>query len=132
MTIGDFTASTIFLSLAKETEKILTHLDTKTFDDMEGDISAEAMAKLSVAADELQIFFEQTIKNNLGSFKNVKRSVPTVKTAIYLWFRDYVGSKKWTDEMLMIQKIFMHDKNRGLFEHILSKAIDLYKGVITT
>ena len=121
----------IDLSIKKYQQELIadTHLDTKTFDDLEGGISADAMAKLSVAADELQIFFEQTIKNNLGSFKNVKRSVPTVKTAIYLWFRDYIGSKKWTDEMLMVQKIFMHDKNRGIFEHILSKAIDRYKGV---
>ncbi len=106
-----------------------THIDAKTFDGIEGNISADAMAKLSVAAGELQLFFEQTIKNNLGSFRNVKRSVPTVKTAIYLWFRKTIGSKEWDDEMFMTQKIFMHDKNRGIFEHILSEAIDQYKGV---
>jgi type III restriction enzyme len=121
----------IDLSIKKYQQELIadTHLNTKTFDDMQGNISPDAMAKLSVAADELQLFFEQTIKNNLGSFKNVKRSVPAVKSAIYLWFRDFLASKKWDDEMLMIQKIFMHDKNRGIFEHILSKAMDMYKGV---
>lgn len=121
----------IDLNINKYQQELIadTHIDAKTFDGMEGNISADAMAKLSVAAGELQLFFEQTIKNNLGSFKNVKRSVPTVKTAIYLWFRKAVGSKEWDEEMFMTQKIFMHDKNRGIFEHILSKAIDQYKGV---
>jgi type III restriction enzyme len=121
----------IDLDIKKYQQEIIadTHLDAKKFDDMDGSLSADAMAKLSVAASELQLFFEQTIKNNLGSFKNVKRSVPAVKTAIYLWFRTAVGSKEWDDEMFMVQKIFQHDKNRGIFEHVLSKAVDRYKSV---
>jgi len=76
------------------------------------------------------VFFEQTIKNNLGPFKNVKRSVPSVKAAIYLWFQNVLGSKSWGEEnMLMTQKVFMHDKNRGYFEHILATAIDSYMAV---
>lgn len=104
-----------------------TNLDVKKFDEIEGRISPDAIAKLNVAADELQVFFEQVIKNNLGSFTNIKRSVPNVKTAIYLWFRKYLGSESWGDEMLFIQKIFLHSKNRTNFEHILSKAISAYK-----
>lgn len=106
-----------------------TGLDVKKFDELEGKISPDAIAKLNVAADELQIFFEKVIKDNLGSFTNVKRSVPNVKTAIYLWFRKYIGSESWTDEMLFIQKIFLHNKNRTHFEHILAKAISAYKTV---
>lgn len=121
----------IDLNIKKYQQELITdtHLDVKVFDDMEGTVSADAMVKLSVAAGELQLFFEQTIKNNLGSFKNVKRSIPAVKTAIYLWFRKTVGSKEWDDEMFMTQKIFQHDKNRGVFEHILATAIDRYKTV---
>lgn len=119
------------LSVKKYQQEIIadTHVNTETFDGMDGSLSADAMAKLSVAAGELQLFFEQTIKNNLGSFKNVKRSVPAVKAAIYLWFRKAIGTKEWDDEMFLVQKIFQHDKNRGIFEHILSQAIDRYKVV---
>lgn len=119
------------LSVKKYQQEIIadTHVNTETFDGMSGSLSADAMAKLSVAAGELQLFFEQTIKNNLGSFKNVKRSVPAVKAAIYLWFRKAIGTKEWDDEMFLVQKIFQHDKNRGIFEHILSQAIDRYKVV---
>jgi type III restriction enzyme len=76
------------------------------------------------------LFFEQTIKNNLGPFKNVKRSVPSVKSAIYIWFQEVLGSKNWGEEnMLMSQKVFMNEKNRGHFEKILSSAIDTYVSV---
>lgn len=121
--------SGIDLNIKKYQQEIIadTHLDTEVFDSMDGSLSADAVAKLSVVASELQLFFEQTIKRNLGSFKNIKRSIPSVKTAIYLWFRKAVGSKEWDDEMFMVQKIFQHDKNRGIFEHVLSKAIDRYK-----
>lgn len=107
-----------------------THLDAGTFDKMEGKLDVDSFAKLQVAADELMIFFEQTLKNNLGPFKNVKRSVPTVKTAIYIWFRSVLGSETWgDDDLLLVQKIFLHEKNRGHFEHVLTTAIDRYKTV---
>lgn len=120
------------LNIKKYQQELIadTHLDVKSFDELEGKLGAEGFAKLQVAADELMVFFEQTIKNNLGPFKNVKRSVPSVKAAIYLWFQAVLGSKSWGEEnMLMTQKVFLHDKNRGYFEHILATAIENYKAV---
>ena len=125
-------AKGVDLTIKKYQQEIIadTHLDVKSFDELEGKLGADGLAKLQVAADELMIFFEQTIKNNLGPFKNVKRSVPTVKAAIYIWFREVLGSESWGDDDLFIaQKIFLHDKNRGYFEHILATAIDRYGAV---
>jgi type III restriction enzyme len=82
-----------------------------------------------VAVDELAIFFEQVIKNNLGPFKNIKRSVPSVKSAIYVWFYNVLGADKWSDPSLLTQQIFLHAKNRVHFEHILIKSIDQYVSV---
>lgn len=120
------------LNIKKYQQELIadTYLDVKDFDKLEGQLDADGFAKLQVAADELMVFFEQTIKNNLGPFKNVKRSVPAVKTAIYIWFQEVLGSKSWGEEnMLMAQKVFLHDKNRGYFEHVLAAAIDNYKTV---
>ena len=120
------------LTIKKYQQEIIadTHLDVKSFDELYGKLGADGLAKLQMAADELMVLFEQTIKNNLGPFKNVKRSVPTVKTAIYIWFREVLGSESWgDDDLLMSQKIFLHDKNRGYFEHILATAIDRYGAV---
>ena len=121
----------VFLAYRYRQEIIAdTHVDVKDFDNLEGKLDSDAIAKLQVAADELMLFFEQTIKNNLGPFKNVKRSVPTVKSAIYIWFQAVLGSESWGEEnMLMTQKVFMNEKNRGHFERILSSAIDTYVSV---
>ena len=61
-----------------------------------GTITPDALALLGIAGNDLQSKFEQVIKNNLGSFTNVKRSIPDVKTAIYQWFRKYAGSQEWS------------------------------------
>lgn len=104
-----------------------TKIEGKSFDDILGKISPEFTAKLAVAGNDIQVIFEQIIKENLGSFRNVKRSVPPVKTAIYSWFRKYLGSKKWNEEALFIQKIFLN--NEKIFKNILAEAIEKYKSV---
>jgi len=125
-------AKGVDLDIKKYQQELIAdkHLDTKSFDNLAGKLDIDAFAKLQVAADELMVFFEQTLKNNLGPFKNVKRSVPTVKTAVYIWFRAVLGSESWGDnDLLMVQRIFLHEKNRIHFEHVLTTAIDKYKAV---
>ncbi|OHA80341.1 MAG: hypothetical protein A2V96_01230 [Candidatus Yonathbacteria bacterium RBG_16_43_6] len=121
-------AKGINLDIKKYQQELIadTAVDVKSFDELEGKINADAMAKLNVAMDELQIFFEQVIKNNLGPFKNIKRSVPAVKTAIYVWFNKTLGAEDWSDPSLLTQQIFLHAKNRVVFEHVLAKAIGQY------
>ena len=125
-------AKGVDLDIRKYQQELIAdkHLDAKSFDQLTGKLDIDAFAQLQVAADELMIFFEQTLKNNLGPFKNVKRSVPTVKTAVYIWFRAVLGSEGWgDDDLLMVQRIFLHEKNRTHFEHVLTTAIDRYKAV---
>ncbi len=119
----------INLDLKQHEQDIIadTKVDAKSFDQLEGKISPDAMAKLTIAGNDLQAMFEQAIKNNLGPFHNIKRSIPAVKTAIYIWFRKYLGSEKWQEEILLIQKVFLHGQNRPVFEKILSEATDAYK-----
>jgi len=118
----------INLDIKKYQQELIadTTLDVKSFDDLEGKIDADNLAKLNVAVDELAVFFEQFIKDNLGPFKNIKRSVPAVKTAIYLWFNKVIGADGWRDPSLLTQKIFLNNKNRVYFGYILNKAIDQY------
>jgi len=118
----------IDLDIKKYQQELIadTAIDVKNLDDL-STISAAAIAKLSVAANELQVFFEQFIKSNLGSFRNVKRSVPSIKSAIYQWFKKYLGSGDWPEEILLIQRIFLHPKNQILFKRILERAIEEYR-----
>ena len=121
-------AKGLVLDIDKYQQEIVqnVNVDTKDFDDIEGSIAFDESAKLTISGDDLQLMFEQIIKDRLGSFRGVKRSIPAVKTAIYFWFRNYLGSRAWQDEFLLIQKIFVANSNRAIFEDILAKAIDEY------
>ena len=119
------------LDIKKYQQDIIANakIEGKSFDDIEGKIDSAAHARLTIAGNDLQALFEQVIKNNLGSFKNVKRSVPKVKTAIYSWFRKYLGAKEWPEVAILVQMIFLHNGNRKQFETILTDAIETYKTI---
>lgn len=121
----------VILDVKKYQQDIIANAKIKgtTFDEIEGRIDSAARARLTIAGNDLQSLFEQIIKERLGSFKNVKRSVPAVKMAIYTWFRKYLGSKTWPEEIILVQMIFAHNDNRKKFEEILASAIEAYKAV---
>ncbi len=121
----------LIIDLSKYEQDIIrdARIDGQSFDEISGTIDSEQKARLQIAGNDLQALFEQIIKNNLGSFRNVKRSVPKIKTTIYVWFQKYLGSREWNEEAIMVQKIFVHNGNRAIFERILSKAIEEYRMV---
>jgi len=121
----------VILDVKKYQQDIIANakIEGTTFDEIEGKIDSAARARLTIAGNDLQALFEQIIKERLGSFKNVKRSVPAVKTAIYTWFRKYLGSKAWPEEMILVQMVLAHNGNRKQFEEILASAIETYKTV---
>jgi type III restriction enzyme len=101
----------------------------KGFDELEGEISPTEQVQLTIAGNDLQAAFEQVIKDNLGPFRGVRRSVPIVKTAVYSWFRRILGSKDWTEEIPLIQTIFLSNGNIDIFSEVLRTAIEDYRGV---
>jgi type III restriction enzyme len=121
----------VVLDIKKYQQDIIANakIEGKSFDEIEGKIDSAAHARLTIAGNDLQALFEQIIKNNLGSFKNIKRSVPKVKTAIYSWFRKYLGAKEWPEVAILVQMIFLHNGNRKQFEAILADAIEAYKAI---
>lgn len=121
----------IDLNLKKYAQKIISNTPIKadSFDEIRGKIGPKDFAKLTLAVNDLHALFEQIIRENLGAFTSVKRSIPVVKTAIYAWFRKYLGSEDWGNEIVLIQQIFVLEKNRMHFEKALSQAITLHKDV---
>ena len=121
----------VVIDVKKYQQNIIANakIEGKSFDEIEGKIDSEARARLTIAGNDLQALFEQIIKAHLGSFKNIKRSVPAVKTAIYSYFRKYLGSKTWPEEAILVQMVFVHNGNRIKFEEILSQAVEKYKAV---
>ena len=121
----------VVINVKKYQQDIIANakIEGTTFDEIEGKIDSEALARLTIAGNDLQALFEQIIKTHLGSFKNIKRSVPAVKTAIYSYFRKYLGSKAWPEEAILVQMVFVHNGNRKKFEEILAQAVEKYKTV---
>ncbi len=119
------------IDIKKYQQEIISNakIDGKSFDEVEGKIDSREFANLTIAGNDLQALFEQIIKNNLGSYKSIKRSIPPIKTAIYTWFRKYLGSRNWPEEIVLIQMIFVHDENRKKFEKTLISAIEKYKNI---
>ena len=72
--------------------------------------------------------FKEIIKENLNGFAP-KRSIPTAREAIYLWFRKYLGIDFYNDGLIKIQNLFLHSKNITKFSQLLSKATGDYKPI---
>lgn len=101
------------------------------FDTITGDIneSKDATINAKLADNDLQDFFNTLIKDHLNGFAP-KRSIPTVRMAIYQWFKKYIGINYQLDNgAVRIQQIFVSNKSRDIFTTLLSKATGEYKPI---
>ncbi len=110
------------------TDKKITGSD---FDELTGVLNESddrtALAKL--ADNDLQDMFSSVVKENLSGFAP-KRSVPTVRGAIYQWFKKYLGiNYQMENGIIHIQYLFLHNKNLSKFSELLSKATGEYKPI---
>jgi type III restriction enzyme len=110
------------------TDKKITGTD---FDEMTGLLNdgddRTALAKL--ADNDLQDMFSSVVKENLNGFAP-KRSVPTVRGAIYQWFKKYLGiNYQMENGIIHIQYLLLHGKNLSKFSELLSKATGDYKPI---
>lgn len=114
-------------------ESLLTDkkITGKEFDEITGVLnnSDDRTALAKLADNDLQDMFSSVIKENLSGFAP-KRSVPTVRGAIYQWFKKYLGiNYQMENGIIYIQYLFLHDKNLPTFASLLSKATGEYKPI---
>ena len=86
----------------------------------------QAMLNCHYSDEDLQIIFENIIRNNLSGFAP-KRSVPTVKAAILKAFRKYLNLKSANKGIMYIQNMII--SNESIFSELLSVATTNYKQV---
>lgn len=99
------------------------------FDEISGVVndSDDRTALAKLADNDLQDMFNSVIKENLNGFAP-KRSVPTVRGAIYQWFKKYLGiNYQMENGVIHIQYLFLHNKNLETFSRLLSQATGEYK-----
>lgn len=110
-------------------------LDAKLFDELpkekiigsKADSFSEAtLLKASLSQDDLFHAFEALIKQNLNGFA-AKRSIPTVKQALYRWFRKYLDVNLVGNGIIYIQNIVLN--NDLVFSQLFDESIRAYKPI---
>ncbi len=120
----------VSLDMDRYSQKIMadTGIETKDFDLLKGEIKADDFAKLSASSDEIENKYYSFLKENLGSFSNIKRSTPIISSVIYQWFEQYLGFNL-KRQNVYIQSIIINDDNQNHFKKIISDSVDEYKKI---
>jgi len=104
-------------------------ISAEKLDQLHGQIAkAGATIDIRLSDNDLLDQFSQVIKDNLNGFAP-KRSVPSVRQAIYLWFRKYLGIQFTDGGLIVIQNIFLHKDNIQTFSGLVAKATDQYRPI---
>mgnify|MGYP001394914779 FL=1 len=103
-----------------------THFDHLPDENFENDLNK---LKAKLGDNDVMDVFNMIIRQNLNGFAP-KRSVPTVRGAIYQWFKKYLGiNYQMENGIIHIQYLFLHNKNLSKFSELLSKATGEYKPI---
>lgn len=104
-----------------------TGIPTKNFDRLEGELPANAKAKIISSVSEIEDKFYKFLEDHTGPFGNKKRSAPRMATAIYVWFKKYLGFKLGGNDAVLIQSAVVDRENKAHFENILHDALKKYE-----
>lgn len=126
-------AAGIKTALTAYKEVMLTDkvIEGSQFDNIDGDLNKkiDETTQARLADNDLQDFFNTIVKDHLNGF-SPKRSVPTVRMAIYQWFKKYIGiNYQVNNNAVLIQQIILNNDNREIFTTLLSKATGIYKPI---
>lgn len=114
-------------------EDLITDMSINStgYDEMLGVLneSDDRTVQAKLADNDLQDAFNQIVNKNLNGFAP-KRSAPTVRGAIYQWFKKYLGINYHSENgVVQIQHMFLHNKNLPEFSRLLNKATGEYKPI---
>lgn len=102
-------------------------IDTKLFDHItEEKIKSDETLKANLSQNDLFYAFENIIKINLQGFAP-KRSIPTVKQALYRWFKKYLNINYHGNGLIYIQNVVLN--NAEIFSKLFDESIKNYKPV---
>jgi len=107
-----------------------TKLQGEKFDEIIGNVANESGSDVDIRLSDNDLLdtFNQTIIAHLNGFAP-KRSTPTIRQAIYLWFKKYLGINFTEGGLIIIQNLFLHPQNIAKFTDLLSKTTGAYKPI---
>ena len=102
-------------------------LPTELFDHLDGQIiKSDKNFQAYLSEEDKERVFENIIKRNLNGFA-AKRSIPTVKQALYIWFKKYIGVNLLGTGIIFIQNVILN--NDKTFGKLFDKSTRDYKPV---
>lgn len=102
-------------------------LPIELFDHLDDEkIKSDEYYQAYLSEEDKERAFENLIKINLNGFA-LKRSLPTVKQALYVWFKKYIGINLIGTGVIFIQNITLN--NYKVFGELFDMAIRKYKPV---
>lgn len=105
-------------------------IETTLFDQITDEkIRADETLKANLSQNDLFYAFENIIKINLQGFAP-KRSIPTVKQALYRWFKKYFNVNLHGNGVIYIQNVVLN--NAETFSRLFDKSIKDYKPIKET
>ena len=90
------------------------------------EIKGDETLRVNLSQNDLFHLFENLIATNLNGFAP-KRSIPTVKQALYNWFRKYLGMKLTGKGIIYIQSLCLN--NIEIFSRLIGESIIIYKPI---
>jgi type III restriction enzyme len=128
----DLFKSKIMTDVKNIDESIFSNVvfDSASFDTRDKEIELNTHIQFDIKLSEIDIYesFNALIAINLQGFAP-KRSIPSVRQSIYVWFKRFIGMSLAGGGVLDIQKIFLHPANIEQFSLLLAKAIDTYRPI---
>lgn len=100
-------------------------VSSEFFDELTGDVASEKHAELSKSENDTQAEFNKFLEMHMGTFTNVARSLPSMKSAIFTFFRNYLGIFGRKD-VSWLQKMILDQTNLPHFEIVFTNAVSAF------
>ena len=113
------------LEISKLVESVALNLEVSAagLDALEGDLLSAETMDLRLSGNDTQSAFNRFLEEQMGTFTNVKRSLPIMKSALYAFFKKYLEDGKGRQDATWLQRTVLHSTNRDHFENIFTDAI---------
>jgi type III restriction enzyme len=98
-------------------------VSTERIDSLEGLLESGRTIELNLSSNDTQSSFNQFLESHMGTFTNVKRSLPVMKSAFYSMFKKYFGDDKNRVDATWLQRIVLSQSNKIHFSLILTKSV---------
>lgn len=99
-----------------------TVIETNKFDLLDGDLMSDSQVEFDKSDNDAQAEFNAFLEAQMGTFTNIARSVPSMKAAIFSFFRKYLGHYGRSDAG-WLQRMILDSENIQHFELILNNSV---------